>query len=147
MSTTQSVQINQSSKALTTEEYADALQIIQTLRDSPQPDSRTTGRKTQSCSRCQKFYWRNEVICSQDLWLNKRTCLHCLVKRCNPDSTTLEQLEKDFHYLYATPNHIQLIIAKHNEVLYNIYHDSKTPLKSIPSQPKDETLYRYDITF
>jgi len=134
--------------ALTTEEFADVLQILQTLEDQPRPSSSLTSSYIDICARCNKIHYINELVYPDKLgvYFPYRTCLHCLAKRCIPDSDTFNQMKKDFNYLYSIPNHMQHIVHKHHEILYKIYHHPKTPLKSLHLQPKNTKIYRYDIT-
>lgn len=133
---------------LTSEEFTHSLELLQILKENPQPSSSSQPRTKRTCVGCKATYHSRDVIRpSSDMlpYFPYSTCLHCLAKRCNPDEETIVQLKKEFGFLQSTPDYVQCIIAKYNEIMYNIYHHAMFPLKDLHQYPTDTEVYIYDI--
>lgn len=146
----QPIQINTNNTALITpEEFNHTLELLQTLKEQPQPSCCSQAASYRVCSRCNVTRHNREIIrptVEVGIYHPHTTCLHCLAKRCNPDESTLNELKKDFHYLYSNPNYLQDVITKHNEILSKIYNHPTTPLKSLHTQKQKDNVYNYNIT-
>lgn len=142
------IRMNPQVNTLNSEEFADALELLQILKENPQPSSSSQPRTKRTCVGCNiTCHTRDVIRPTSDMlpYFPYSTCLHCLAKRCNPDEETITQLRKEFSFLQSTPDYVQRIIAKYNEIMFNIYYHSRFPLKELHLYPTDTEIYTYNI--
>lgn len=123
-------------KKLTTEEFAELLKLLARGGVFRQQQSRPPSQENWDmyiiqCPKCN--FWHNPrdiVFPPPKVYNHSRICLHCLAKRCNPDNQTLEEITKEQGRITMT-NQVERMVARYNEILYDIYHHPKYSIKTI----------------
>lgn len=126
-------------KKLTTEEYATTLKLLSDggvfrQQQSKPPSKNDYDMYILQCPKCN--FWHNPrdmVFPPPKVYTHSRICIHCLVKRCNPDARTLAEITTEQGRITMT-NQVERMVARYNEILYDIYHHSKYSISAIVNE-------------